>query len=430
MPRRTLPRLDRRSYIKATGAGIAVSTLAGCLGDDDDDTANGDDDSDANGDEDTGDLEDDPIVISSLQPMSGIFAQYGPRHSRGAEWAADLLNENGGVLDRRVEINEVDTASDPEEASTAFINHIDDGAVAGIGPGDGSTSVAAGEIANDDEVPLLIHAAGASEITPPDNRHVFRTNLSATPQAARAQLQIIEEFDLTEGAVIYAHDNWGDEFQAGIEAYWPDDITLHEDDAPLGEDDFGPILRNFPEDDIEFFLGSGHPPGVAQMYPQLMELGFDLEVFTAAITPIEADYEELEDDMAEFNFCSFNNVDMYSDSYAEIAQDYLDATGDIFDTAQAGGYLAVMLIAEAIEEAGEANPTEISAALREGEYDLGIYANPIEYTEYGEIDNVVQIYNSIEPGESPDHWPDVGFSPREIFRTDPLPAYDHELDLH
>ena len=401
-----MPTLDRRSYLKATGAGLAGSALAGCLGDDDDDS----------------------ILISSLQPFSGPFAQYGPRHERGADWAIERINDDGGVLDgRELEIDHVDTESVGEEAATAFINHIDDGAVAGIGPGSSDAAVLAGEVANDDNVPLFLHAAGASANTPPENEYVFRTNLAATPQAALSAAELVEERGLNKGAVIYEDGEWGDEFSAGVEAYFPDDIEIHEDTAPIPESDFTPMLRDIP-DDIEFFLGTGHPPGVAQIYPQLIDVGLEVDLYTAAITPLEADYEELGSEMMDMDYASFNHVDFYSDTYADIAQEYYDDTNDVFDTAQAGGYVAIELIREAIEEAGEADPEAIREELVAGEFDPGVFTNPIEYTSYGEIDNVVQIWSSIEEGDSPDHWPDLGFSPRLIHRTEPIPAYAHELD--
>ncbi len=406
MPGSDLSALDRRSYIKATGAGVALGTLAGCLGD-----------------------SDDTVLISSLQPLSGVFAQYGPRHQRGADYAASVLNDDGGVLDQDVELNHVDTGSSGDEAASSFLDHIEEGAVAAIGPGSSEAAVQGGQVANDEEVPLLLHAAGGSSITDLENEYIFRTNLAATPQSARAIGQLIEERGYSEGATIYEDGLWGDEFRAGVEEYFPDDVTIHSDSAPIPESDFTPILREFPED-IEFFLGTAHPAGNAQMYPQALDLGLEFELWTAAITPMEADWQELGELAAEREYCSFNHVDLYSDSYAEIAQEYYDETDDIFDHAQAGGYLAVMLVADAIEEADSTDPADIGEALRNGSFDLGIYANPIEYTEYGEIDNVVQIYNGFEVGDPPEHWPDdVGFSPREVFRSEAMPAYDHSLDI-
>lgn len=421
MPKAT-NRLDRRSYLKATGAGIALTGLAGCLGDDDGD----DDDDDTTVTDDNDDQEEDPILISSLQPLSGVFAQYGPRHVDGADWAAEQLNADGGVLDRPIELAHVDTESDGQEAATAFIDHIDDGAVAGIGPGSSDAAVLAGDVANDDGVPLFLHAAGASANTPPENEYVFRTNLAATPQSALSIAQMVEERGYTSGAVIYEDGEWGDEFQLGVEEYFPDDVELHTDTAPIPESDFTPILQGFP-DDIEFFMGTGHPPGNAQIYPQMLDLGFDVDLFTAAITPLEADFEELGEDMAATDYCSFNQVDFYDEEYQDLATTYMEDTGDIFDTAQAGGYAAVMLIAQAIEAADSADPADIRGALVEESFDIPVYGPPVEYTEYGEMEGAVQIFSGVEPGENPDFWPDVGFGPREIFRSDPLPAYAHEL---
>lgn len=47
----------------------------------------------------------------------------------------------------------------------------------------------------------------------------------------------------------------------------------------------------------------------------------------------------------------------------------------------------------------------------------------------GEPEGSVQIYNGFNVGESPDYWPDGAFTPEEVFRTEPLPAFEPgELD--
>ena len=124
----------------------------------------------------------DPIVIASLQPLSGVFSVYGPRHRDGAEFAAQQINANGGVDGREIRIQTVDTESNAQSAVTAFTRMIEqDGAVAGIGPGASEVAIRTGDVAEEREVPMYLHAAGAVEVVPKDARYTFRTALPATP---------------------------------------------------------------------------------------------------------------------------------------------------------------------------------------------------------------------------------------------------------
>lgn len=400
--------MNRRNYVKAIGAGVSTTLVAGCFG--------------------SGEEDGETITIVALEPMSGVFSVYGPRHRDGAEFAAEQINADGGVSDRDVEIQVVDTEGDGEEAATAFTQAIErNNAVAAIGPGSSEAAIRAGDVAQQNEVPVYLHAAGAVAANPRDNEYVFRTSLPATPTVGRAQGQIIEEGGYNNIGVIFEDGVWGDEYSAAIEAYFPDDINLTTETAPIPETDFVPLLRQFP-DDIEVILGTGHPGGISSMYGQAYEVGLDPDLYLGAITPMEADYEAIGDNI-EDSFASFNATDMYSDNYVETASTYLEETGGIFDHAQVNGYISVQLIANSIEEAGSAEPTDIAEGTLSGSFDL-LFGSPIEYTEWGEIDNSVQIYNSFSLGDSPEHWPDVGFAPEEAFRTDPLPAYEPgELDI-
>lgn len=354
--------------------------------------------------------------------MSGPFSVYGPRHNDGAEFAAQQLNDEGGVRDRDVQIETVDTESDATEAVSAFTRLIEqEDAVAAIGPGSSEVAIRTGEIGEEREVPVYMHAAGAVEVVPKDSRYRFRTALPATPTVVRAQAQMLEERDYTNVGVVFEDGVWGDEYRAAMDAYFPDGLEYTMDTAPIPETDFVPYLRSFP-DDVEVVLGTAHPAGISKMYPQMYEVGLDPDLFLGAITPKAADYAALGDQITR-SFSSFNRPDFYSDEFSDVATTFHEETGALFDTAQANAYVTVQLIASAIEEAGSTDPSDIAEATRTGSFD-SLYPQPLEYTEWGEPKNSVQIYHRFNTEETMEYWPDGEFALEEEFRTDPLPAFD------
>jgi branched-chain amino acid transport system substrate-binding protein len=429
---------SRRTVLKAVSAAT-ITGLAGCLTGGGNGNGNGggngngngngattgSGNGDGNGDGDGGSEE--PLTIVALEPMSGPFSVYGPRHRDGAQFAVDQINADGGVGGRNLELQVVDTESSGQAAAAAFSEAIDqDNAIAATGTVAGGPGRRAGQVAEENEVPLYHHAAAASSLTPKDGRYVFRTTHPATATVAKSQAQIVEQNGFNNVGVIYHDDAYGDEFRAAVQAYFPDDINLTEDTAPVPQTDFVPQLRQFP-DDLEVML-SGHPAGISSMYGQMYEVGLDPELYLGALTPMEADYQALGDEI-ERSFASFGMTDYYSDAYAEVASTYLEETGGIFDSAQVSGWTSVQLVARSIEETGSTDPVDIAEATRTGSFDL-VFANPLEFSEWGEIDNAIMLYDAFDLGESPDYWPDVGFSPEEYFRTDPLPAFDpDELDI-
>lgn len=76
-----------------------------------------------------------PIVISMIGPLTGQYAPFGTPLLEGAETAAKVINDNGGVLGRKLQIDQVDTIGDPGDAVTALNKEIATGQpVALIGP--------------------------------------------------------------------------------------------------------------------------------------------------------------------------------------------------------------------------------------------------------------------------------------------------------
>lgn len=408
----TYDKLARRDFVKATGAGVGVGLFAGCMGD--------------NGSSE-GEYEDGPITIAGLQPMSGPYSAYGPTHSAGAEFAAERINENGGVLGREIEVNNVDTGGEPETGGTTYVRQVEqENAVAAIGPVDSDLAILVSQRAEEYEVPVFVHAAGSQGVVSRDDRYTFRTTLPPAPIGAQAQAEIIEERGFDEIGVILGDDAWGHGWEQSIEEYFPDDVSVHMEMAPMGESDFSPYLRSLP-DSLDMMVGSAHPAGKHSMYNQMLELGLEPELFMGATTPGEASFGAIGEEITG-SFRTMTHFDVFSEEYRSLAQEFGEETGDLFDFPHAAGYVTVELIAAAIEEADSAYPTDVADAVRNISLDT-ILSNPLEYTDWGEPDNLVQMYVGYEL-EAPEFYPEGEFSWVEDWESGPIPAYDpDELPL-
>ena len=87
-----------RALIAATSA-VALLSLAACS------------DADGNG---SGDSGDDPIVIGISLPLTGDFSEPGKGVQRGYEAWAQMINEDGGLLGRQVELKILDDQSNAD----------------------------------------------------------------------------------------------------------------------------------------------------------------------------------------------------------------------------------------------------------------------------------------------------------------------------
>lgn len=388
----------RRSLLQGVGAA-GVALTAGCLG--------------GNGDED-----DDVITIGSLQPLSGPFTPWGNAHQAGLEFAVNEINENGGVLDQELRIVETDTESDAGEADTIFRRYVEEeNAVAMTGPVSSDVGIRTGQTAEQMEVPLVLHMAGSHRIHTKSSRYTFRMGSLPAPMDLQPQAELIEAEGYETVGAVNADYEWGNTVEEQIGDLFPENVDLETAMTPQDESDFAPFLRDFP-DEMELLVATGHPPAQNAIHSQALELGFEHEMTTGSGQPPGVIYEDLGDE-AE-TFAHLHVADVYDDQFVDVAERFADETGDRMDTHEALGYVAGELIATAIEEADSTEPTEIADAIRDIELET-LFAAPLQYNEWGEIDEVVALLSTFEAGE-PDYYPDGEFRLVEQYRSDPMSA--------
>lgn len=420
--------IERRKVLKTLGAAGAGLT-AGCMSSDGgggdgnggDGTSSGSESS--SGDGGSGGGEGEELLIGALQPFSGPFALYSEAHQSGLKFAIQEVNENGGVLDSKLGVKSVDTGAEASEAATIFTRLVqEDGIIAATGPVSSDVGIRAGQVAEKEKVPLFFHASASHRALTKESRYAFRVGALPAPSTMKAVSGLVEQKGYSNVGSIIGDYAWGHAVKKSINQFFPESANVNFGTAPVSESDFTPYLRKFPED-VELVIGTGHPPGVIDIYKQALELDLGHDTYLGSTAPDQAYYNALGKDVTE-GLAFFHQADVSSDAFKEVAQRYNDKTGNYFGTTQAVGYVTGKLIAAAVEEAGTADPAAISNAVRNLSLNT-IYANPVEYTQWGELKDQIQIWSEIEL-KAPEYHPDGAFSPKEIYRSDPIKAFDPE----
>jgi len=422
---------DRREILKATGGAATIGLLAGCSsGGNGDGSGGGSGDggeTDGSGGSTTtsgssGGGDSGAINIGSVQPLSGGFAPWGQAHSAGLAFAVEEINADGGVLDgRELNIVEANSESDPAEASSIFERFVEQNdVVAATGPVSSDVGIRTSRTAQEIGVPMIMHMAGSDETITPETKHSFRLGLLPAATTMQAQAQFVSDAGYQNIAAIVGDYAWGQSVKKGIEDNFDVDVNIQV--APVGASDFSSYIRQVSQD-VEMFIATGHPPGSLSIAGQMYELGYEPEVITGPGLPPNVIRSALGEN-ANRGFTHIHMTDVYSDEFAEVAQRFGDEVGGQFDTHTSYGYVTAKMIAQAIEDAGEADPEAVTEAIRAIEFDT-LFPEPIQYSEYGELANQVQLYSSLTL-EAPDYYPDGNYSLQEEFRTDPLPALPPE----
>ncbi|MFC3960098.1 ABC transporter substrate-binding protein [Halovivax cerinus] len=386
---RTGTGVRRRSVLKVAGAA-GVGTLAGC----------------------TGGGGDDGLTIGALQPLSGNFAPWGSVHQAGLEFAVDEVNDEG-FLDQELTVESTDTESDAGGAATAFRRFVEEeDAVAITGPVSSDVGVRTAQLAEELEVPLMLHMAGTHRLHTKQSRHTFRLGSLPAPMDLQPQAELIEERDYQTVGAIVADYEWGRTVEDQIDEWFPDGIDLSVDVAPRGESNFRSYLRDMPED-LDLIVATGHPPGSISIHTQARELGLGHDLTTGAGLPPGVLYEALGG--AAETFAHLHTPDVYGDAFADVAGRFAEDRGEQFTTHHGYGYIAGRVFAEAIDEADSTDPSDIASVVLESSHDT-ILAEPLQYNEWGEIDGVRSMLSTVHEG-GPDFHSDGAFHLEQEYQS-------------
>jgi branched-chain amino acid transport system substrate-binding protein len=139
--------VDRRTFLKATGAGATGTALAGCLG----------------GDGNGGGGGDSGLKVGHIAPMS---IPLGVGSLRSAKMAASNVNEGDGVNGGEVEIVEANTQASPSEAQSVVEELIQqDNVDVLVGVFASEVALSLVDLTSEMGVPLLVTGSASPKVT-------------------------------------------------------------------------------------------------------------------------------------------------------------------------------------------------------------------------------------------------------------------------
>lgn len=394
--------LSRRSYVKTIGAvsALGTTTLAGCTG----------------GNE-------DEILIGNVAGLSGPMASYGPHIQSGLEFAAQEINENGGPLGRDLRIKTEDSESAPETAATKTLSLMDEGAVAITGPVLSDVAIRMRQETESKKVPLLPIQGASTDLLTKDTRYTFRVGALPAPYYSRGTGEFADSLGVENYGAIVADYSFGNSYREGLEKYvQPRDFEQTIKMAPVGASDFKSQLRAIP-DDIDYMDLGGHPVGIYTIIPQMWDVGLDPEATSGPGDPLPNFYDTLGDNVDK-GIVQMHMTDPTSDEYVELANRFYEETNEFFDPYKAFGYVIANLVAEAAEDAGEADSQAIRDSISDMRYE-SVLAYPLEYTEWGELkeSKLVALEFNLD---APEYYPEGDFNVEAVYETETYDPLDPE----
>ena len=324
------------------------------------------------------------IKIGSLMSLTGALAPYGPAIVNGAKLAVEQINAAGGVLGKQLELVIRDTGTSPDVGRDAASKLVElDRVQAIVGALSSGVTIAASSVTIPAAV-VLISPASTSPAIPAldDNDYVFRTVVSDEVQGVvMARLAVMLNY--SEVSVIYVNNAYGkglaDVFSDTFESLGgtiPASVAYEENKASYR----GEVDKATTGDPDAVFMVSYPVDGNKQIV-EAVESGYQGKF-------LFSDGMKGEGVAPGLACASADNPGPIEGSYGTVASsgfrseqldvDYAAEFGESAIPYYAQAYDAVMVIALAMERAGDASGQSIRDNLR-------AVANPAgEKVYYGE----------------------------------------------
>jgi branched-chain amino acid transport system substrate-binding protein len=148
------------------------------------------------------------IKIPNIIELSGAGATVGTNWRKGSILAVEEINAAGGILGKKIELQFVDTASDPGKARAAIQRALDDKPVAIFGPIYSGSVSATLKLTAEAEVPQII-GGEAANLTAQGSKYLFRTSFGQNVSMPKIANYLRDGVKAKSVAVVYVNNDFG-----------------------------------------------------------------------------------------------------------------------------------------------------------------------------------------------------------------------------
>lgn len=236
----------------------------------------------------------EPIRIGLQAPITGSFAIEGQMARQCVELAAELINREGGVLGRPVEIVVADDASNPRDSALAAQRLISQGVVAVIASYGSSVTEPAADLYERNKVVCVAYGATAVRLTMGKERHYFfRTCGRDDSQGEFFAKFAVETMGWKRIAIMHDNQTYGkgvaEETRKYLDPYIREgraEIVYYDAVTP-GEQDYSAALTKLRESNPDVWYYTAYYPEAGLLVRQAREMGITVPFVGSNAVPNE-----------------------------------------------------------------------------------------------------------------------------------------------
>jgi branched-chain amino acid transport system substrate-binding protein len=150
----------------------------------------------------------DVIRIPNIIELSGGGATVGAMWKNASTMAADEINAKGGILGKKIQLDYIDTGTDPGKARAAIERALDSKPIAIFGPIYSGSVNATFKLTADAETPQVI-GGEAANLTAQGSKYIFRTSFGQNVSMPKIANYLRDEVKAKSVSVIYVNNDFG-----------------------------------------------------------------------------------------------------------------------------------------------------------------------------------------------------------------------------
>jgi len=374
----------------------------------------------------------DAVQIGLLEPLSGPFADNGKMARLGTEMAVEEINANGGIKSlggARIELVIKDTgAAAPAQVANQLQSMIEQNDLSAvIGAWASSYTLAASTVAEQAGVPMVTESF-ADDITARGYKYIFKIPASAELMGEEAVAKVLElaeavGYEITTAAVV-ADNTSAATVSANAAA---DRLVARGVDVPVREF-FTPGLTEGNSlaikvlaTDPQLIFVQGALSDMALLQNAFKEQGYEGPVLGAGSGFVVHDYGKTVGEAANGAFSSAGwNWDMPGEEAKNFAEEFTAKNPEFDFPGQEAGedYAAMYIIAQALENAGSADPQAVRDALAEINITEGpatiLASGKVSFDETGMLEDTLPVIIQWQEGKP------YTVAPESIASKDPI----------
>jgi branched-chain amino acid transport system substrate-binding protein len=199
------------------------------------------------------------IRVGATASLSGVYAGPGQDQLEGLKMWAHDINARGALLGREVELVYYDDQSDPDTARRLYQRLINDDMVdLLIGPYSSDLTLAASEVAEQHDFPMVAAGAAASDIWSRGYRNIFQVDAPAYEYMDLLIKSAKTNAGLTRIALIYPAADFSREVAEGVRAKAAEQgmEVVFDEEYPLDSTEFSDLVRRLRLSAPELVIGA------------------------------------------------------------------------------------------------------------------------------------------------------------------------------